>query len=82
MMLVCAGASAVAVMLMLSFYILLEGHLTRKRLDKHQRVWDAIKAELMEKGSTQEEIDDAYICYVDELMLNRHTLLGACLPRR
>ena len=52
------------------------------RLKEHQRAWDATKAELTEKGFSEKEIDDAYIDYIDELMLNRHALLGACFPRR
>ena len=74
--------SVAAVMLMLLVYLLLERYLTSMRLKEHQRAWDATKAELTEKGFSEKEIDDAYIDYIDELMLNRHALLGACFPRR
>lgn len=82
MVLMCAGMSVAAVMLMLLVYLLLERYLTSKRLKEHQRAWDATKAELTEKGFSEKEIDDAYIDYLDRLMLDRNTLLGACFPRR
>lgn len=82
MVLMCAGMSAAAVALMLLFYIFLERQLTFKRLDKHQREWDAAKAEMVKNGFHPKKIDDAYIDYINKLMLDRNVMTGACFPRK
>lgn len=50
--------------------------LSAKLLVKHQTEWNEIKKNLAEN-----EIDDAYVGYIGELIANRDSFLGACLPK-
>lgn len=57
-------------------YILYENIKTIQLLKKHQDEWDKIKL-----GLNESEVFDAYIEYCKHIMLNRHPIAGACLPR-
>lgn len=50
--------------------------------EKHQKEWDKIKNELLQKGATEIEVFDKYNEYIEHLMKTRHETYGACFPRK
>ena len=65
------------VVVLLVAYLLVYRIATARLLRKHQREWNAIKSRVSEN-----EVDYAYMEYIEYLRHSRHPWLGCCFPGR
>ena len=54
---------------------------TARRLEKHQAEWNKMKEKAFNSGLSYNEVEAAYIFYLDDLRAKNKDVLGACFPR-